>query len=181
MTGLTDKQDAMVVEFDGLMIEGPSHSRSYLERLRGGLEESFMVSLFRMLIRPGATVLDIGAFLGQYSLPAAQQVGSTGRVYAFEPDSRNYPYLVRNLERNSLRDRVVTVPFAVGDKDETRTLFLDPVYWNESSIAFRRRGRMMPVSVRCVTLDEFLGKSLVVDVVKLDVEGGELRALSGME
>lgn len=181
MTGLSEPQDVIVVEVDGLTIEGPGRSRSYVHALGRGLAEPFMVQLFRQVVRPGASVLDIGAFLGQYSLLAAQLVGPTGRVYSFEPDPRNYPFLVRNLERNGLGDRVVAVPSAVADRAGTQDLFIDPNVGSGSSLAFRRRRRVAAMPVTCVAIDEFLDESAVADVIKLDVEGGEVRALRGME
>ena len=36
-------------------------------------------------LRPGMTVIDIGANLGVYSLPMARLVGPEGQVFAYEP------------------------------------------------------------------------------------------------
>lgn len=171
----------MTVEFDGFFIEGSIGSRSYLQALREGSAESFMGSLFARLVKTGMVVLDVGAFLGQYSLLAARRVGPTGQVYAFEPDPRNFPFLMRNLQRNALSDRVVVLPYAVADRPGEQTLFLDPAVGSGSSLFFRRRQNVSGTPVTCVALDEFLDASVVVDVIKLDVEGGELRALNGME
>lgn len=171
----------MMIEADGFAIEGSTASRSYLEALRDGKAEAFMSRLFRQAVKPGMNVVDVGAFLGQYTLLAAQQVGPRGHVYAFEPDPRTVPFLERNLERNGLRDRVTTVPHAVAERSGLKTLNLDPEVGSGSSLFFRRRRSVDGTSVRCVALDEFLDPGIVVDVVKLDVEGGELRALQGME
>jgi FkbM family methyltransferase len=44
-----------------------------------------MLSLFETAVEPGMVVLDIGAFLGYYTLVAAHRVGPSGKVFAFEP------------------------------------------------------------------------------------------------
>lgn len=170
----------MIVTVDGLTIEGGEASRSYLQALEGGSVEPVTTELFRRTLQPGMIVADVGAFLGQYSLLAAKQVGAAGRVFAFEPDPRNFAFLVRNIERNGLADRIVAVPQAVSDRSGEITLYLDPEVGSGSSLVFRRRRSVSTETVRAVTLDGFLGRHITPDVIKLDVEGGEVRALDGM-
>jgi SAM-dependent methyltransferase len=57
-------------------------------------------ALFRAMVRPGHTVLDVGAGAGYYTLLAAELAGVTGRVVAFEDDDREAAYLRRHLELN---------------------------------------------------------------------------------
>src|SRR3954447_8262154 len=59
-------------------------------------------TLFRALIRPGATVLDIGAHVGYYTLLSARAAGRRGRVIAFEPHPANAGLLRVNVQRNRL-------------------------------------------------------------------------------
>lgn len=173
--------DSWDAEVDGFFIKGPTRARLTKQELLRRWPEPFMVELFRQAVRPGMTVLDIGAFLGQYTLLAARQVGSTGRVYAFEPDRVNFPFLIGNIHRNALNDRVATFPCAVAEKPGTRTFFLDPDEGSGGSLFFPRQREVVKIPVTCVALDTFLSESLVVDVIKLDVEGGESAALNGME
>lgn len=53
-----------------------------------GQWETAYTTLFTRLLRPGHTVLDIGANHGVYALMAAQLVGPAGCVHAFEPNPR---------------------------------------------------------------------------------------------
>ena len=54
------------------------------------------VNLFKRLVRPGETVLDIGANIGHHSVVLSKRVGPAGRVLAFEPQ----PFVFRVLEAN---------------------------------------------------------------------------------
>lgn len=128
------------VEVDGFLIEGTARTRNALQTLREGYAEPFTARLFAELVRPGMVVLDIGAFLGRYSLLAARQTGRQGRVYAFEPDPQNFPLLVRNIAINGLSDRVAALPYAVADEKSVKTLFLDPQEGSGSSLVRSRRG-----------------------------------------
>lgn len=57
-------------------------------------------ALFRAMVRPGHTVLDVGAGAGYYTLLAAELAGVTGRVVAFEADERDAAYLKRHIVLN---------------------------------------------------------------------------------
>src|SRR6266498_913451 len=112
------------VTVDGFEVIASIEHRHYLAALRKDEVESLMARLFARVIGPGMTVIDIGAFVGWYTLLAARQVGPYGKVYAFEPDPRNYALLSENLLRNKLHERVVVIPKAVSDDAGARTFFL---------------------------------------------------------
>jgi len=84
-------------------------SDSIKVELRPGAGESF--TLYENLIRrdylaygiclgPGATVVDIGANLGTFTVLAASIVGPAGRVIAFEPESATFARLQANVALN---------------------------------------------------------------------------------
>lgn len=72
------------------------------------------VALFRQLVKPGQTVLDIGANIGAHTVPLAQLIGSGGRVLAFEPQRIPYYCLCANVVLNNLTN-VVCHQAAVGE------------------------------------------------------------------
>ena len=137
-----------------------------------------MSSVFKGLVSQATVVLDIGANLGLYTLLSAR---AGAQVYAFEPDPRTLPFLVGNIERNGLSDRVIVVPKAVSDSDgiETLELHRDPA----QSGLFPRHSSGQVVTIESIRLDTFLKEKnqVDVDVIKLDIEGAELRALDGMK
>jgi FkbM family methyltransferase len=135
-------------------------------------------------LRPGMTVLDIGAHHGFYTLLAAKQVGSTGRVIAFEPSPRELERLRMHLRLNHATHAEV-VELALGaEEGQTQFFVVEGVESGCNSlrppdVADPRR----QIVVQRRTLDQVcLERSIgVVDFVKLDVEGGELDVLRGGE
>ena len=77
---------------------------------------------FRQAIRQGATVFDVGANLGAYTLLFAQWVGPAGRVFAFEPSAASRSGLARHVHLNELEDRVEIVSAAVANRTGTVSL-----------------------------------------------------------
>ena len=72
---------------DGLRLTGVVGLHlQYVDELAAGSREDQLTTLFRESLKPGATVLDVGAHLGFMTLQAARAVGSQGHVYAAEPN-----------------------------------------------------------------------------------------------
>ena len=162
---------------DGLGIWGSeTHNRYFLDSVRQGTWEPYMCDLFRKLLRPGMNVLDIGANIGYYTLLSAR---AGARVHAFEPDARNLRYLFRNLHTNRLTGNVTVVKKAISD-----TVGTDYFYEHENlveSSLYSSLATGTATSVECTTVDEYVGSDLHIDLIKMDIEGTELRALRGME
>ena len=151
-------------------------------QLRSGVFESAETSFAMRFLRKGMTVLDIGAHHGFYTLLASKQVGSFGKVVAFEPSPRERKRLERHVNLNNC-ENVRIEPFALGSSRGQANLFL--VQGAEDYCNSLRppavKAQTIAVPVDLTSLDDFLqGAGIsVVDFVKLDVEGSELEALRG--
>jgi FkbM family methyltransferase len=135
---------------------------------------------FCEIIRPGMTVLDVGANIGVFTLAAARLVGPTGRVIAFEPLPRNHRFLMANLALNGY-SHVTVERMAVGNRDEPLTINLfgtDNLSFSDTVV----RGQKATCEVQCCRLDTYLRKHGIdhVDVMKIDIEGAEDFAIEGM-
>lgn len=172
--------DPVTIRVDGLRVQGPFDSRWMLARMRAGQFEPFEVELFKDAVNPGATVLDIGANIGFYSLLASRAAGNTGAVYAFEADPRNVDHIRANVLASSSTN-ITVIDAAVGSEPGTQ-VFNMAAQPTHSSLFMSMED--MPVvataEVETVAIDDVLAGGAPVDVVKMDIEGGEPAALRGM-
>jgi FkbM family methyltransferase len=172
--------NSLQVEWERFQVHGSIEHRGYLHALREGRHEAFATELFRQSIQPGMTVVDIGAYLGEYALMAARAVGSSGKVYAFEPDPRNFEKLLQNIAVNGYTDIIVPIEKAVSDRAGSTSFFLQNADPSNNSL-YERPGASKRVAVDCVVLDDFFLHGDGFDVVKMDIEGAEFNALLGMK
>lgn len=136
--------------------------------------------LFKRVLRPGDTVLDIGANLGMMSLFARSMVGDAGRVIAFEPQPRLAGLMRQSIQRNQI-DNIEVCEMALGETDDELILSVPGV--NRGSASLVRSlddvSESYPVPVRRAS--DLFGE---IDVgacrlVKLDVEGFEAVVIAG--
>ena len=151
--------------------------------LRGEFEP-MEISFEQRFLRPGMTVLDIGAHHGYHTLLASLRVGNEGKVFAFEPSDRERAALVKNLTLNRCQN-VTVESLALGAEDKSAELHVvSGIETGCNSLAPpNASGGTSSQTVRVKTLDEWLQTHRIdrVDFVKLDVEGGERDVLAGAE
>jgi FkbM family methyltransferase len=148
-------------------------SRGKVLRILNGTYEREQTALFEQLIRPGDTVLDVGANIGYYTLLAAVLVGPTGRVHSFEPEPRNAGFLRRHAEINRMR-RVTVQQAAVSDRAGTARFDFG------SGSGTGHLADAGALEVRTLRLDDYCAEhGLAPSAVKIDVEGAEMSVLQG--
>ena len=147
--------------------------------LSGSPYEPEEMAFVRSVLRPGDTFVDVGANVGQYSTLAASIVGPEGRVFAFEPDPRNFRLLSRGVEANGLRN-VTLERLAVSDRAGAARLYRNLLNHGNHRM-FDGRGSSGSRSVRTIRLDDyFADRGITVDFLKMDIEGAEHHAFRGM-
>lgn len=149
-----------------------------------GVHEANSTQQFRNEIKPGMTVVEVGANIGYYALIEARIIGSAGRIYAFEPSPDNFVSLERNLALNGADAITEAHQMAVGAESGTSTLYMMDK-GNTSSLIKRGGGdgisQVAEIEVETVTLDEFFdGRDVKIDYFRMDVEGFETEIIQGM-
>lgn len=146
-----------------------------------GLYELDTYRQIRRHVAPGSWFVDCGANIGYFTLLAARWIGPTGRVDAFEPDPLNLARLQTHLAINGMENVVRIHPVAVGDRPGDLVLY-HPTREQDNHGMASAYASLLPsarsFTVPCVRLDEELDG--VPDVVKMDIEGAELPAITGM-
>jgi len=139
--------------------------------------EPHVTAEIRRCLLPGGVFVDLGANLGYFTLLAAARVGARGRVIAFEPNPRNCDLLRHSIDANGFA-HVELHPCAVAEQE--RRLMLDTQGTTSTGLVVDPvPGGGKPL-VQAVALDDTLRDVGRVDLIKMDIEGGEPRALRGM-
>jgi FkbM family methyltransferase len=167
---------ARLCEIDpaGCLFHVGSPNENFRVRRYGG-EREFVQRMVET-VRPGESFFDIGASVGLVSIHARRR---GARVTAFEPDPYIRERLIGNLQLNGMGD-VHIADWAVSDAAGNATLYTDGAHGASPSLATTVRRNA--VQVRTQTIDAAIfGEALPLpDVVKIDVEGAEVRVIRGM-
>lgn len=144
------------------------------------------IAFIREKVGPGATALDIGAHKGGYLYAMLRRAGKAGRVYAFEPQSVLYGYLI-NLKKKFGWANVTVEHLALSDVAGEVTLFIPAnrtgegtspgatLIRNENTENYAAREEVMTE-----TLDGYCQRhDIRPGFLKIDVEGNELRIFRG--
>jgi FkbM family methyltransferase len=151
--------------------------------LLDGYWESWLTRFMARTVRPGATVVDVGANYGYYSLLLADLVGPKGRLHAVEPNPDAAALMSRSLALNGFTARSEVHEIALGAGEGEATLFVPEGEPKNAALVageeIERSGRQCAVGVR--SLDSLIGPDEAIGFIKIDAEGGEEAIIEGME
>lgn len=146
------------------------------------IHEPNATDLYRNYVKDGMFVVDIGSNIGYYALLAATLVGSKGKVLAIEPAPHNYDLLTINVNRNNIHN-IDTVQCAVSNADGVSEFYITEAS-NTHSLVLPVTGNVVSsTQVQVRKLDTLL-KGLnypKIDLIRMDIEGGEIVAIGGMQ
>lgn len=130
-------------------------------------------------IKDGDYIIDVGAYVGSFTIYAAKIIGNSGKIIAFEPDKPNFDKLAYNIKLNNL-DNVIVIN--KGLWNENKELEFDSQNNAGSSVVLSKdniKGKVM--YYKFVKLDDELKKLNInkVDFIKMDIEGAEIEAIEG--
>jgi len=177
-------EDTLWVAYDGM--EFPFHPGSHDEQeilYHAFFREWFQATekLFASHVKPGHTVVDVGANMGFTSLVLSWLVGATGRVHSFEPGRSMFGRLEQLVRRNHLA-QVVLHPVGCGAQAEKLTLKIPASSGNASlRLATEMEGEVrLSETVVIEPLDDSLGDQFSqLHFLKIDTEGFEIDVLRG--
>jgi len=140
------------------------------------------IDLMKRQVKEGMIVFDIGANIGMYSILLSKLVGSSGKIYSFEPDENTFNILTKNLSLSKC-DNVLAYKIALSDSNSLAIMSKPN---EQSGDAFHYIQPLndsddISKSVQTITLDNFLLEQGIpkVDFIKIDIEGAEFLCLTG--
>lgn len=129
--------------------------------------------------KTGDVVWDVGAHAGSTSYFFAQMVGPAGRVYAFEPDEKNFDFLLRNIKLHGM-ENVIPVKAALSNRTGRAKFCMDGTMAAGLSEFLPYAAEEHSREVETLSFEDACERfGRVPDLVKIDIEGGELSVISG--
>lgn len=146
-----------------------------------GLLDLPLTCLLRKVVKPGMTVVDVGANIGYYTLLTSQLVGKEGKIIAFEPETLNFALLERSVREN-MRESISLHRVALSDRKGVVKLYRADDHNPGGHSIGTDRGHGFD-EVNSTTMDDFwedMGRPRI-DLIKVHVAGDDPLVLKGSE
>ena len=141
------------------------------------VSEKYELDVWRALmaeLRTGDTFVDVGAYIGLYTIAVGLRLRGSGRIIAFEPDNHNFSLLQQHVKLNGLETKIELHPCAVSDKDGRYGFSAECSAMSH----LVSPGANYATTIQVIRLDSiFAGER--IDILKIDVEGYEEMVLRG--
>lgn len=151
--------------------------------LSTGTYEDEIGKLIKISLTEGDTAIDIGGNIGLQSLRMSSCVGTTGKVFAFEPLNYLQEKFKKNMALNKANN-VTLFPFALSDQQDELDLMINKNQWNQGTFSLSNKDSG-PDAQRIVVkvADEISEIQLLnkISLIKIDVEGFEFQVLRGLK
>jgi len=161
------------VHLDGFDIYLDKHDVSSLSTV-GFKKNSHVLNLLKKLVRKNDIAVDVGAHIGIETLQLSRLVGDKGQVFSFEPETKNFQILKKNVEKNNLKN-VTLLNKAIGN--ETTEKFLALGTDSATHKLVKKPNSQDSILVKCTRLEDVTKK---IDFIKIDAEGFDFHVLLGM-
>lgn len=180
------------ISMDGIELEFPPGASTLAEQLTThGYKKNEPASeaLLRTLAMDGITYFDVGANWGYFAFIVAMSC-EPENIVCFEPLPENLAILEHNVKRNNVDVEVVGKAVGaetgrrtfwdIGDDAEHASFASEDYYWEDDE---RPDLKPKELEVQTTTIDQYISNSNIrsVDILKIDVEGGEVEVLEGID
>ncbi|MFH1462605.1 MAG: FkbM family methyltransferase [bacterium] len=141
----------VLAKIDGIRYKLDLNQYSELETYYGGGYEPTVIKIIKKYVKPGMTVMDVGARIGLHTLRLKKLAGEKGKVFAIDPDKETFFRLLENAKLNNYS--IIAENKALSDKNSGEE----------------------------ITLDSFIGANRVgqLDFIKIDTDGWEYKVIQG--
>jgi FkbM family methyltransferase len=172
-TVLTELHNGLRIYVDPLDIGIAAHL------MWGGRWETHVEDRLAPLVQPGMTVCDIGANFGYYTLVLGLRAGPTGELHAFEANPRLAALLRASTAVNGLHAWCRVHEVAVADQPGEASFTVERRFSGGGTVGDYSRPGTELIRVKTAPIDTILSETVQPHVIKMDIEGGEARAILG--
>lgn len=139
-----------------------------------------MVDFFKKFIKHGDLVIDIGANIGDTTVPMALAAGSSGITLGFDPNPYVYKILEINASLNKEKQNIIPLLNAISVKDEDFYYVSSEASFSNGAISPTKESKhgkfVYPNKIKGINLLQFLEKNYmdklnVFSFIKIDTEG----------
>lgn len=150
-----------------------------------GAFEIPLTKYFLSNIKSGFTVVDVGTNVGYFTVLASKLVGNNGTIIGFEANADLVNYVKDNLAMNWLTENTTIINKAVYSENKMLEFFSSNRFHCYSSMYVKPNDENVldtysSIEVNAVKLDTELYDIGQIDLLKIDIEGGEYHAFLGM-
>jgi FkbM family methyltransferase len=137
------------------------------------------IKFINKYVNDGDYVIDVGAMVGFYTHHLALNTGDLGRVYAFEPEKKNFEILVKSINKANLNHRALLTNSAVSSSSGKVNLTINKSHPADHYISVNQDTNSQ--MAESISLDEFIDNKDIglIKFIKIDVQGHELEVLKG--
>ena len=157
-----------------MSFQGSKLSDRIIDRLNGRHEPETILML-DLLVKPGETVIELGACYGFFTIQLAKLVGANGMIYSYEPMKSHYDILSRNVEDNMLLNVTTKMTLVTGNEKE---YYQDPT---DDSFMLSEECKTGYIKVNCQSITELCDEMKTnIDWLFMDIEGGEVEIIESI-
>lgn len=125
-------------------------------------------------LRPDDVVVDVGTFIGLYTIAIAKRLGANGRVVAIEADPTTFRLLQKHIALNNVQNKIEAFNVAAGER--SGEVWFQAKGDLQSTIVQNKNENTVAIPIQRV--DQLVERA---DIIKIDVEGFEERVLEGAD
>ncbi len=180
---LGDHRAVAMTSFNRRIILDTRNIQNYSIITHGVFEKGVAWAIEKHL-KPGQTMLDIGANIGFFTLLGCHTVGPKGKVYSFEPNPDVFAMMEQSVHINAFRKRSVQHNVAAFDRVDEIELTWSPAKHGGGRLVTTDQVKLDECSakIRALPVDDLVDEAdLPVSLIKIDTEGSESYALHGAQ
>jgi len=138
--------------------------------------ESFDLEFLKNYLKGTITVIDVGSNVGYFTISIAKYLDSTSKILSIEPSEQNIIRMKKVLKHRTIVQKIEIVKAGASDSNNVGYLKIDQKNPSNNQISSIKEGC---VEIKLLTLDSICSGIGDIGLVKIDVQGYELKVLQG--